>query len=128
MKPLATALMVKDDSRRAFETLSLAAKYANSSDSKESLRAKPPVAFGLATTIGEIQTRLGVVPLSLSEVRIDPTLSGLATTDWFRADQVVSNVREPSLRLLLKLQFAGAVLAKELKSKKSQTVPKSVKN
>jgi hypothetical protein len=53
-------------------------------------------------------------------VRIDPTLSGLATSDWFRADQIVSNVREPSLRLLLKLEFAGAVLAKELKSKKSQ--------
>jgi hypothetical protein len=41
-----------------------------------------------------------------------------------RAEQIVSNVRERSLRLILKLQFAGAVLAKELKSKKSQAVPK----
>jgi len=121
----ATALLVKDDSRRAFETLSLSVKYANSTESKDSARTKPPFAFGLETAIGEMETRLGVVPPALSELRIDPTLSGLATTDWFRADQIVSGVRDPSLRLLLKLQFAGAVLAKELKSKKSQAAPKS---
>ena len=118
---LAAAMLVKDDSRRAFETLVAAAKYANSS--KDTLRTKPPFAFGLEAKIGEIETRLGVVPLNLSEVRIDPTLSGLATTDWFRADQIVRDIREPSLRLPLRLEFAGAVLAKELKSRKSQTVP-----
>lgn len=123
---LATAMLVKDDPRRAFETLSAAVKYANSS--KDSSRTKPPVGFGLETRIGEMQTRLGVVPLNLSEVKIDPTLSTLATTDWFRADQIVSNVREPSLRLLLKLQFAAAVLAKELKFKKSQALPKASRN
>ena len=122
---LATAMLVKDDSRRAFETLLVAVKYANSTGPKDSARTKPPFAFGLETAIGEMQTRLGVVPPSLSEITIDPALSGLATTEWFRADQIVSNVREPSLRLPLKLQFAGAVLAKELKSRKSQAVPKS---
>lgn len=125
---LATAMLVKDDSRRAFETLSAAVKYANSSEPKDSARTKPPFAFGLETAIGEMQTRLGVIPLSLSEIKIDPALSVLATADWFRADQIVSNVREPSLRLLLKLQFAGAVLAKELKSKRSQASPKSSAN
>lgn len=119
---LAAAMLVKDDSRRAFETLSVAAKYANSS--KDISRTKPPFAFGLETKIGEMETRLGVVPLNLSEVRIDPKLSGLATTDWFRADQIVGDIREPSLRLLLKLEFAGAVLAKELKSRQSKAVPK----
>ena len=118
---LAAAMLVKDDSRRAFETLVVAAKYANSS--KDTSRTKPPFAFGLEAKIGEIETRLGVVPLNLSAVRIDPTLSGLATTDWFRADQIVRDIREPSLRLPLRLEFAGAVLAKELKSRKSQTVP-----
>ena len=119
---LAAAMLVKDDSRRAFETLVAAAKYANSS--KDTSRTKPPFAFGLEAKIGEIDTRLGVVPLNLSEVRIDPTLSGLATIDWFRADQIVRDIREPSLRLLLKLEFAGVVLAKELKSRKSQAAPK----
>jgi hypothetical protein len=118
-------MLVKDDSRRAFETLSLSVKYANSAETKDSARTKPPFAFGLETAIGEMETRLGVVPPALSELRIHPALSGLATTDWFRADQIVSGVRDPSLRLLLKLQFAGAVLAKELKSKKSQATPKS---
>ena len=122
---LATAMLVKDDSRRAFETLSAAVRYANSSESRDSVRTKPPFAFGLEVKIGEMQTRLGVVPLSLSEITTDPTLSGIATTDWFRADQIISGVREPSLRLSLKLQFAGAVLAKELKSRKSQAAPKS---
>src|SRR5215213_9456986 len=115
-------MLVKDDSRRAFETLLAAVKYANSSEPRDSARTKPPVGFGLEAKIGEIQTRLGVVPSSLSEIRIEPSLSGLAVTDWFRADQIVSSVREPSLRLLLRLQFAGAVLAQELKSKKSQAV------
>ena len=125
---LASAMLVKDDSRRAFETLLAAVKYANSSESKDSARTKPPVGFGLEARIGNSQMRLGVAPSSLSEIRIDPSLSSLAVADWFRADQIVSNVREPSLRLLLKLQFAGAVLAKELKSKKSQAVPKSSAN
>ena len=119
---LATAMLVKEDSRRAFETLVAAVKYANSS--KDSSRTK--FVFGLDTAIGDMQTRLGVVPLNLSEVRIDPNLSGLATTDWFRADQIVSDVREPSLRLLLKLEFAGAVLAKELKSRKSQAATDAI--
>ena len=113
---LASAMLAKQDSRRAFETLSVAAKYSNSSEPKASSKTKPPVAFGLDAKIGAAQTRLGVVASSLSEIRIDPTLSSLATTDWFRADQIVSSVREPSLRLLLRLQFAGAVLAKEMKS------------
>ena len=115
---LATAILAKQDSRRAFETLTVAAKYSNSSQPKASSKTNPPVAFGLDARIGKAQTRLGVVPSSLSEIRIDPTLASLATTDWFRADQIVSSVREPSLRLLLRLQFAGAVLAKEMKSRK----------
>ena len=125
---LATAMLVRDDSRRAFETLQAAIKYANSSEAKDSTRTKPPVGFGLAAKIGESQTRLGVVPPNLTEIRIEPSLSGLAVSDWFRADQIVSSIREPSLRLLLRLQFAGAVLAKELKSRKSQAVPKSSAN
>ena len=118
---LAAAMLANDDSRRAFETLVTAAKYANSS--KDASRTKPPFAFGLEARIGEIHTRLGVVPLNLSEVKINPTLAALATSDWFRAAQIVGEIREPSLRLLLKLEFAGAVLAKELKSRKSQAVP-----
>ncbi|HEX7773249.1 MAG TPA: hypothetical protein VF435_12560 [Pyrinomonadaceae bacterium] len=118
---LAAAMLAKDDPRQAFETLVAAAKYANSS--KDASRTKPPFAFGLEARIGEIDTRLGVVPLNLSEVRINPTLAALATSDWFRAAQIVGEIREPSLRLLLKLEFAGAVLAKELRSRKSQTVP-----
>lgn len=120
---LAAAMLAKQDSRRAFETLSIAAKYANSSEPKTSSKTRPPVAFGLDARIGDTQTRLGVVPSSLSEIRIDPTLSSLASSDWFRADQIVNSVRDPALRLRLKLQFAGAVLAQELKSKKRQAVP-----
>jgi hypothetical protein len=48
----------------------------------------------------------GIDTFSLGELRIDPSLSALATTDWFPADQIVNDIREPSLRLQLKLQFA----------------------
>ena len=118
---LATAMLVKDDSRRAFETLLTAVKYANSSVAKDSSRTKPPVAFGLEMTIGPMQTRLGVVPLNLGDIRIDTSLSSLALTDWFRADQIVNSIRDSSLRLLLKLQFAGTVLTKSRKNQATST-------
>lgn len=121
---LATSMLVKDDSRRAFETLSVAVKYANSSEAKISTEMKPPVGFGLETRIGEMQTRMGVVPLNLSELRIDPTLSGLAISDWFRADQITREIHDPSLRLRLRLQFAGRVIANDVRPKKNQTSPK----
>lgn len=126
---LATAMLVNDDSRRAFETLITAVKYANSSEAKNPSQTKPPVGFGLETKIGEMQTRLDVVPLNLSELKIDPALSDLATNDWFRADQITREIHDTSLRLRLRLQFAGAVLAKEVKLKKTQASPKrSIKN
>jgi len=119
---LAAAMLVKDDSRRAFETLSVATKYANSSVPISEY--KPPVAFGLETKIGEMQTRLGVVPQNLSEVTIAPTLSAFAATDWFRADQITRDIQDPSLRLRLRLQLAGEVLAKYDRPGKSQASPK----
>ena len=122
----ATAMLVKDDSRRAFETLSAAVKYANSTEAKNSTQTKPSVGFGLETRIGEMQTRIGVVPLNLSELKIDPTLSGLATIDWFRADQITREIHDTSLRLRLRLQFAGAVIANDVRPKGS--IKPSTKN
>jgi hypothetical protein len=112
---MATAMLSESDGQRAFETLSTAARYANSSEYKVSPPLRPAFAFGLDASIGEAHTKLGVFPESLSELKIDSSLSALATTDWFRADSIVNEFREPSLRLRLKLQFAGAVLVKESK-------------
>ena len=121
---IATAMLAKSDPQRAFETLSTSSRYANSSASKVDSPTKPPFAFGLDATIGEAHTKLGVFPESLGELRIDPSLSALATTDWFRADQIVNDIREPSLRLELKLQLGGAVLAKESRPNKKEAAPK----
>jgi hypothetical protein len=126
---MATAMLAKSDTQRAFDTLSTASKYANSSAAKVDPPAKPAFAFGLDATIGEAHTRLGVFPESLGELKIDSALAGLATTDWFRADQIASDIREPALRLQLKLQLAEAVLAQESKPKRKETAPKpSAKN
>jgi hypothetical protein len=125
---IATSMLAKSDPQRAFETLSTSSKYANSSASRVE-STKPPFAFGLEATIGEAHTKLGVYPESLGELKIDPSLSALATTDWFRADQTVNDIREPSLRLQLKLQLAGTILAQELKPKRKEAAPKpSAKN
>ncbi|MGH9426896.1 MAG: hypothetical protein ACRD2L_11420, partial [Terriglobia bacterium] len=107
----ATAMLAKNDTQRAFDTFSVASRYANSSASKVDPPTKPPVAFGLKVKIGEADGRLGVFPEKLGELKIDPSLSALAITDWFRADQIVNDIRELSLRLQLKLQLAGAVIA-----------------
>ena len=112
---MAAAMLSESDERRAFDTLSTAARYANSSEYKIGSPSKPAYAFGLDAAIGEAHTKLGVVPDSLSGLKIDSSLSALATRDWFQADSIVNEFREPSLRLRLKLQFAGAVLAKESK-------------
>ena len=109
----AAAMLSKTDIERAFDTLSIASRYANSSPGKVDPPKRPPVAFGIEVKIGESQTSLGVYPESLGELKLDTSLSALATSDWFRADQIVDQIREPSLRLQLKLQFAGAVLEQE---------------
>ncbi len=109
---IAAGMLANSDPRRAFETLSAASKYANSSPSKIDSPAKPPFAFGLEAKIGEASTRLGVFPESLGELKVDHSVSTLAVKDWFRADQIVNEIREPSLRLKLKLQMAEAVIAK----------------
>ena len=119
---MASATLVKSDPQRAFDTLVTASRYANSSPSKSDPPKKPPVAFGLEVKIAEAQTKLGVFPESLGELRIDPSLAALATTDWFRADSIVNDIRETSLRIQLKLQFADAVLVQESKPRKKAPV------
>jgi hypothetical protein len=122
-------MLAKSDPQRAFDVLSTTSRYANSSASKVDPPTKPPFAFGLEATIGEAHTKLGVFPESLGELKIDPLLASLATTDWFRADQIASDIREPALRLQLKLQLAGAVLAQESKPRRKESAPKpSAKN
>jgi hypothetical protein len=124
----AAAMLAKNDPQRAFDTLSTTSRYANSSTSKVDPPTKPPFAFGLEATIGEAHTTLGVFPESLCELEINPSLAVLGTADWFRADQIVDVIREPALRLQLKLQFAGAVLAIESQSKRKEAPKPSAKN
>lgn len=124
----ATAMLVKSDPQRAFDIFMASSRYANSSAAKVDPPTNPAVAFGLEARIGEAQATLGVVPDSLDELRLEPSLSSLGTTDWFRADQIVNDIREPSLRLQLKLQLAGAVLARESRLKSKETPKPSAKN
>lgn len=112
---IATAMFAKDDPQRAFDTLSVASRYANSSPAKVDPPAKPPVTFGLEVTIGDAQSRLGVFPETLGELEINPSVSALGTIDWFRSEQIANDIREPALRLRLKLQFAQAMLASNSK-------------
>lgn len=121
----AAAMLSRTDVERAFETLSLAARYANSSPAKVDPPKAPPVAFGIDVTIGESHMRLGVFPESLGELTLLPSLSALAVADWFRADLIVDQIREPSLRLQLKVQLAGAVLDQETKARSKKAPTKS---
>lgn len=114
---IATAMLTKNDPQRAFDTLSAVSRYANSSASKVDPPTKPPVAFGLEVTIGDAKTRLGVFPETLGELEINPSVAALGTIDWFRSEQIVNDIREPALRLRLKLQFAQAMLASNSKPK-----------
>jgi hypothetical protein len=125
---MASAMLAKTDPERAFDTFATASRYANSSPAKVDPPKKPAVAFGLEVKIAEAQTRLGIFPESLGELKIDPALSTLATTDWFRADSIVNEIREPSLKIQLKLQFADAVLVEQSKLRKKAPSKPSVLN
>lgn len=120
----ATAMLAKNEPQRAFDTFTAASKYANSSPSKIDPPTKPAVAFGLDAAIGEAHTKLGVFPESLDELEVSQSLAILGTTDWFRAQGIADGFREPALRIQLKLQFAGAVLAQESKLIKKEAAPR----
>lgn len=108
------------DAQRAFEMLSTVVKYANASPAKIGAPSKHAYASGLEASIEKAQIRLGVFPQTLGDFRIDPALSTPAATDWFRADQIVNDIRDPGLRLRIRLQLAGAVLVHEPKRKTTQ--------
>ena len=107
---MGAALLAEDSPQRAFDLLSTAAKYSNSSQdvSDDSDVAS---AIGLTASIGNFSLILAREPKSLAEVRLDPRLASLAKTDWFRSQQVANSFADQGLRLRLKLQFAGRVLA-----------------
>ncbi|HEY5883887.1 MAG TPA: hypothetical protein VIT88_04330 [Pyrinomonadaceae bacterium] len=121
----AAAMLSRHDLERAFDTLSLASRYANSSPVRVDPPKKPPVALGIDVRVGEARTTLGVFPESLGELKLNQSLSALATADWFRADLIVDQIREPSLRLQLKVQFAGTVLAQQTKARSEKARIKS---
>lgn len=107
---MGAALLAEDTPQRSFELLSSAAKYSNSSkDSSENTDVAN--AIGLTASIGNLSVILAREPRSLGDVKIDPRLARLAKTDWFRSQQVANSFADQTLRLRLKLQFAGGVLA-----------------
>lgn len=107
---MGAAQLADDTPQRSFDLLSSAAKYANSSkDSSEN--SDVASAIGLTASIGNLSLILAREPKSLAEVKIDPRLASLAKTDWFRSQQVANSFADQSLRLRLKLKFAGGVLA-----------------
>jgi hypothetical protein len=107
---MGAALLAEDTPQRSFDLLSTAAKYSNSSkDSFEN--SDVASAIGLTASIGNLSLILAREPKSLAEVKIDPRLASLAKTDWFRSQQVANSFVNRGLRLRLKLQFAGRVLA-----------------
>lgn len=121
----AVAMLARDDPQRAFETFATAAKYANSAASKPDELPNSGRGIRLEASIGSMHTMLANGPESLAGIELDNSLSLLALTDWFRSQYVANDFREPVLRLSLKLQFAGAVLAQDLKQKKPVTVKKA---
>jgi hypothetical protein len=107
---MGAALMAEDTPQRAFELLSSAAKYANSSkDSSENIDVAS--AIGLTASIGNLSVILAREPSSLADLKIDPRLAPLGKTDWFRSQQLADSFTDQALRLRLKLQFAAGVLA-----------------
>lgn len=110
----AVTLLAKDEPQRAFEALSTAAKYENSSPAKKEADSLDlGRAVQMDATIGKITRKLANGAESLSEVEIDPAVAVLASVDWFRSQYLANEFREPSLRLSLKLRFVEGILAAE---------------
>lgn len=108
---LGVAAFVKDVPSKAFDALSTAARYANSSPAKADSPARRAIAFGLDVAIGDMHTKIGVYPAALADLRIDSSISALGTSDWFRANQIADSIRDLALRVGLKIEFARAVIS-----------------
>lgn len=108
---MASALLVEDSPERSFEILAAAAKYSNSAKALPEKQNDAASALGLRTSIGNLSMVIAREPKSLAEVKIDPRVGLLAKKDWFRSQQLADNLADPTLRLALKLQFAGGVLS-----------------
>ena len=125
---MATAQLVMEDPQRSFETLSLAARYSNSTPSTiEESGSGLSSAVGLEASIGNQRFKLARGPKRISDVEVDPVLSGLARSDWFRSQSLANDFGEPMLRLSLKLHFANSVLTAGTKQKKPATEKRSSK-
>jgi hypothetical protein len=117
---LAVAMLAKDDPLRALEMLSVAARYANSKLSKVEIPNEDIVhAINVDVSVGNMRTILSRAPESLAGIETAPSLSLLGEAKyWFQSQQIADDFHETELRLLLKLKFAGGILAHNLKQKK----------
>jgi hypothetical protein len=126
---LTAAMLVKDDPLRALETLSVAARYANSKLSKVEIPDGDIIsAIRLEVSVGSMSTALNRELESLREIEIDPSLSLLGRVKyWFQSQPVTDQFHETELRLLLKLKLSGGLLADTLKQKKDGAQKTSLK-
>jgi hypothetical protein len=129
MALLTAGMLAKDDPLRAIEMLSAAARYANSKLSKVEIPDGDIIsAINLDVSVGGMSTVLNHEPESLSEIKIDPSLSLLGRAKyWFQSQPVTDQFHEAELRLLLKLKLSGGLLADTLKQKKDEAQKTSLK-
>jgi hypothetical protein len=119
---LAAAIIAKDDPLRAFEMLSGAARYANSKLYKVEIPNDDIVsAIRADVSVGSMSTILNREPGSLIEIEIPPSLALLGESKyWFQSQPIVDEFHEAELRLPLKLELSGALLATTSKQKKDE--------
>jgi hypothetical protein len=126
---LTAGMLAKDDPLRALEMLSAGARYANSKLSKVEIPDGDIIsAINLDVSVGTMRMALNREPESLSEIKIDPSLSLLGRAKyWFQSQPVMDQFHEAELRLLLKLKLSGGLLADTLKQKKDEAQKTSLK-
>jgi hypothetical protein len=107
---LGVAVTSQQDPSRSFEIVSLVPKYANAIE--ESTEPKRDRYSGLLdeVSIGTLKIRPSSPPDELSDVRFDPAIRLLAKRDWFGVQKVADSIKDPALRLSLKLELAKGPL------------------
>jgi len=107
---LGAALTSGQDPDRSIEILGSAAKYANSVEDSPESNSNIASAVIFEISIGSIKILPARPPARLSDLHVNPAIGTLSKRDWFGLQKVASTIKDPLLRLSLKLELAKGVI------------------
>ena len=107
---LGAAVTSKQDPIRSIEIVSTITKYANAVEEFSERKSNSASGVLDEISIGTLKIMPARPPVELSDIQFDPAIRLLAKRDWFGLQKIVDGIKDPVLRLSLKLELAKGTL------------------